>query len=152
MKSKKIIHVEKFFHYFVSEMIFKVMSECIFLQVYDFNFFFIWIINVTLNRCSQRRAAHKKYAGVLQFLCLLMLNKYICIKRKNIRNGKSCRMFSVLSCFYLLNYLYFSCSEFIKQQKWETQYNKLVSNLLNNSKYMCILCFSVYLHSSIQIF
>ena len=93
MKSKKIIHVEKFFHYFVSEMIFKVMSECIFLQVYDFNFFFIWIINVTLNRCSQRRAAHKKYAGVLQFLCLLMLNKYICIKRKNIQNGKSCHMY-----------------------------------------------------------
>ena len=99
MKSRKIIHVEKFFHYSVSEMIFKVMLECIFLQVYDFNFFFIWIINVTFNRCSQRKAAHKKYAGVLQFLCLLMLNKYICIKRKNIQNGKSCHMFF---CFKLL--------------------------------------------------
>ena len=107
MKSRKIIHVEKFFHYSVSEMIFKVMLECIFLQVYDFNFFFIWIINVTLNRCSQRRAAHKKYAGVLQFLCLLMLNKYICIKRKNIQKRKSCHMFFCVKLLLLTKLLIF---------------------------------------------
>ena len=78
---------------------------------------------------------------------LLMLDKYMCIRRKNIQNGKSCHIYFLLYELFLISTFSFVVYRTTKIEKHNVITQKPV--FLHNSNRICILCLSLFIYSNI---